>query len=216
VRIAYDTHARLRAVAADPDGPVPAHYFDDDPTVGSDPVDVDVSLPGCAFSLTTDRGVFSRGRLDPGTSLLLRAPLPVPAHGNLLDLGCGAGPIALALAQRSPEATIWAVDVNARARGLATANARRNDLGNVVVAAPDHVPRDLAFDSMWSNPPIRIGKPALHALLTDWLDRLVEGGTVALVVQKHLGADSLQRWLAESGHPLRRVAAKSGYRVLAT
>lgn len=203
-------------MAADPDETVPAHYFDDDPRVGSDPVDVDVSLPGGAFSLTTDRGVFSRGRLDPGTALLLRTPLPVPARGNLLDLGCGSGPIALALAQRSPEATIWAVDVNTRARRLATANAARNGLDNVVVAAPDAVPDDVSFDALWSNPPIRIGKPALHALLAHWLDRLVDDATVALVVQKHLGADSLQRWLAGRGHPLRRVAAKSGYRVLAT
>lgn len=192
------------------------HYFADDPVVASAPVEIDVVLPDVAFALRTDRGVFSRGRLDPGTSLLLRTAVPLPAQGDLLDLGCGAGPIALTMARRCPHATVWAIDVNSRARELTAANAERNGIDNVVVAAPGDVPSTVRFGSIWSNPPIRIGKPALQELLTQWLQRLDVDGSVALVVQKHLGADSLQRWLAAHDHPLRRVAAKSGFRVLAT
>ena len=190
-----------------------SHYFED-PTVPSDPVLVDVTLPDTAFTMETDTGVFSRGHLDAGTSLLLRAEVPLATSGHVLDLGAGSGAIALAMARRSPGATVWAVDVNSRARDLCRLNAERNDLHNVMVAAPDEVPADIGFSTIWSNPPIRIGKPALRALLLAWLARLTADGSATLVVQKHLGADSLQRWLIREGHPTERLASKSGFRLL--
>ena len=148
--------------------------------------------------------MFSHGRLDAGTALLLRAAPPPPATGELLDIGCGYGALALPLARRAPAARVWAVDVNERARALCAANASANGIGNVTVAAPDDVPGDVRFATIWSNPPIRIGKPALHALLARWLDRLTPDGRAVLVVQRHLGADSLQRWLTEQGWTARR------------
>lgn len=190
------------------------HYFDDDPDAPSSPVLVDVTLPDTAFVMETDRGVFSRGHLDTATSMLLRADLPIASSGDLLDLGCGAGPIALTMARRSPDATVWAVDVNARARELCRRNAERNALTNVRVVAPDDVPPDVRFATIWSNPPIRIGKPALHDLLESWLARLDADGSASLVVQKHLGADSLQRWLIELGYRCDRVGSKVGFRLL--
>src|SRR5690606_17199309 len=98
---------------------------------------------------------------------------------------------ASALAIRAPEATVWAVDVNARALELCAANAERLGLANVRCVRPDDVPVDLRLDALYSNPPIRIGKAALHELLASWLDRLRPGCEAHLVVQKHLGADSL-------------------------
>jgi 16S rRNA (guanine1207-N2)-methyltransferase len=190
------------------------HYFDDDPDAPSSPVLVDVTLPDTAFVMETDRGVFSRGHLDTATSMLLRADLPIAAAGDLLDLGCGAGPIALTMARRSPDATVWAVDVNARARELCRRNAERNALTNIRVVGPDDVPPDVRFATIWSNPPIRIGKPALHDLLSTWLTRLDADGSASLVVQKHLGADSLQRWLIELGYRCDRVGSKAGFRLL--
>lgn len=190
------------------------HYFDDRPSVRSEPVLVDVTLPDTAFVMETDRGVFSRGHLDTATSMLLRADLPIASAGDLLDLGCGAGPIALAMARRSPGATVWAIDVNARARELTTRNAQRNALQNIRVVAPDAVPPDVRFATIWSNPPIRIGKAALHELLEFWLGRLDDDGNAAIVVQKHLGADSLQRWLVEHGYRCDRVGSKAGFRLL--
>lgn len=192
------------------------HYFDEQPEVGSDERVVDVGVPGAGFRLSTDRGVFSRGRLDTGTLLLLQTAPPPSPTGDLLDLGCGAGPIALTLAMRSPGATVWAVDVNERARTLTGRNAADNGVTNIRVAAPDAVPADVRFATIWSNPPIRIGKPALHDLLTDWLGRLAEAGEAVLVVQKHLGADSLQRWLTGHGHPTERIGSRAGFRVLRT
>jgi 16S rRNA (guanine1207-N2)-methyltransferase len=201
-------------VSADRDGSFSGHYFDDDPDAPSDPVLVDVTLPDTAFVMETDRGVFSRGHLDTATSLLLRAELPIESSGELLDLGCGAGPIALTMARRSPDARVWAVDVNRRARDLCARNADRNGLGNIVVAGPDDVPGGLRFATIWSNPPIRIGKRALHELLLTWLGRLTPSGSASLVVQKHLGADSLQRWLIDRGYRCDRIGSKAGIRLL--
>jgi 16S rRNA G1207 methylase RsmC len=191
------------------------HYFDD-PTVESRPTDVVLSLPEGAFTLRTDRGVFSNGGVDSATRLLLLdAPAP-PATGNLLDLGCGAGPIAIALAVRSPDATVWAVDVNERARALTAHNAEVNGLGNIRVAAPADVPADITFDAIWSNPPIRVGKAALHELLLLWLPRLTPEGAAVMVVGKNLGADSLQAWLTGHGWPTSRLSSARGFRILRT
>lgn len=190
-----------------------SHYFEE-PTIASDPVVVDVTLPDTAFTMETDTGVFSRGHLDNGTSFLLRSAVPIASQGDLLDLGAGSGAIALAMARRSPAATVWAVDVNPRARQLCERNASRNGLSNLRVASPDDVPPDVRFATIWSNPPIRIGKQALRALLLTWLGRLTDDGSATLVVQKHLGADSLQRWLSDQGHPCERIGSKSGFRLL--
>jgi 16S rRNA (guanine1207-N2)-methyltransferase len=189
-------------------------YFDEQPSVDSATRVVDVALPDVAFTMLTDRGVFSHGHLDTGTALLLREAPAAASTGNLLDLGCGSGAIALALALRCPDATVWAVDVNERARSLASANAERNGVANIRVFAPDEVPHETRFATIWSNPPIRIGKSALRSLLLDWLQRLTPDGHAVLVVQKHLGADSLHRWLEASGHPTERIAGRAGFRVL--
>lgn len=190
------------------------HYFADDPDTPSAPVEVLWSLPDGPLRLITDRGVFGYDTVDTGTKLLLvRAPSPA-STGDLLDLGCGTGAIALSLGRRSPAATVWAVDVNRRARDLCAANAARNGITNVRVVAPDEVPDNVSFATIWSNPPIRIGKPALHELLLRWLPRLAPDGEAILVVQKHLGADSLQRWLTDQGHPAERVAVGAGFRLL--
>ncbi len=191
-----------------------AHYFDEQPGVASDRRIVDVALPDLAFTMETDRGVFSHGHVDTGTALLLReAPAPASA-GHLLDLGCGAGAIALTLALRAPEATVWAVDTNERALALVEHNANRNQIDNIRAVAPSHVPPDISFATIWSNPPIRVGKAALHELLAGWFSRLATGGTAVLVVQKHLGADSLQRWLTERGFPTERITSRAGFRLL--
>lgn len=172
---------------------------------------------GRLVRLGTDRGVFSPDRVDDGTRALLAEGPAVPATSVVVDVGCGYGPIAIALALRGgPGVTVWAVDVNERARDLCRANAEANGVGGQVrVASPDEVPADLVVDQVWSNPPIRVGKAVLHELLQTWLGRLAPGsGTAALVVHKHLGADSLARWLTDQGWPTERAATRAGYRIL--
>jgi 16S rRNA (guanine1207-N2)-methyltransferase len=193
---------------------VSSQYFAEQPGAAHRPGTVHVVLPDLHLSLATDSGVFSPARLDPGTRLLLDTAPPPPAAGDLLDLGCGYGPLALVLASRSPAARVWAVDVNARARELCAGNAAAAGLENVRCVPPgdESVPGRLQL--IWSNPPIRIGKAALHELLAGWLARLAPGGAAYLVVQRHLGSDSLQHWLGESGWSTVRFAARAGYRVL--
>ena len=189
-------------------------YFAERPEAAHRPGVVHVVLPDVHLTLETDAGVFSPARLDPGTRLLMEtAPAP-PAAGDLLDLGCGYGPLALVLAARSPGATVWATDVNQRALELCRRNAAAAGLSAVRCLPPADPALPASFDLIWSNPPIRIGKAALHGLLSTWLARLAPDGTAYLVAARNLGSDSLQRWLAECGWTADRIAARSGYRVL--
>jgi 16S rRNA (guanine1207-N2)-methyltransferase len=193
----------------------PSHYFAPQPEAPSAPRPVELVLPDLRLTLMADRGVFSHGQIDPGTMvLLLEAGRPPDEPVDLLDLGCGYGPIALALAARAPKARVWAIDVNERALALCQANAAAAGLDNVRVVHPEAVPDDVSLAGIWSNPPVRIGKPALHALLDEWLGRLTPDGRAWLVVHKHLGSDSLARWLGGRGHTVTRTASRAGYRVL--
>jgi 16S rRNA (guanine1207-N2)-methyltransferase len=193
---------------------VSEQYFAGQPAAAHRPGTVHVILPDLHLELETDSGVFSPRRLDPGTRLLLDVAPPPPAAGDLLDLGSGYGPLALVLAARSPAARVWAVDVNERALALTAANAERSGLSNVRCALPGDAGLPAAFDLIWSNPPIRIGKAALRLMLAAWLGRLAPGAAGFLVVQRNLGSDSLQQWLAGAGWTAERAAAQAGYRVL--
>jgi len=191
------------------------HYFEPEPATGSRRRQVHLVLPDVSLRLTTDRGVFAVAGVDPGTKRLLLDGPPLPEGANdLLDLGCGYGPIALTMAKRAPGATVWATDVNRRALALCADNAAANGIRNVRAVEPDEVPDDVRFDAILSNPPIRIGKAALHELLVHWLERLIPGGRAVLVVQHHLGSDSLVRWLDDNSWPTRRLSSRAGYRLL--
>jgi 16S rRNA G1207 methylase RsmC len=192
---------------------VGSHYFDQRPDAHDRRREIDVRIAGRHLKFITSSGTFSADRLDKATEVLLdQVALPTGA-GTYLDLGCGWGPIAVMLALSAPAAEVWAVDVNERARELTAENASRQRAA-VRVAAPTDVPGEIQFDEIWSNPPVRIGKDALHTLLATWMPRLRPGGTAHLVVGKNLGADSLQRWLTDSGWPTERVASSRGFRVL--
>jgi len=190
------------------------HYFSAQPRAAHRPGQVRVILPDVYLELATDAGVFSPGRLDPGTRLLLEESPAPPPRGDVLDLGCGYGPVACVLAARAPGATVWGVDVNQRALELCARNARAAGLENVRCTGPDDASLPARFAGIWSNPPVRIGKQALHALLSGWLGRLDPAGHAYLVVGRNLGADSLHRWLDGQGWPVTRLAARSGYRLL--
>lgn len=190
------------------------HYFSADPTVEFTRAPVHAAVWGHHLELVSGSGVFARGRLDSGTSVLFRAMQP-PTSGHLLDLGCGYGVIGLALAAAAPAVTVRGVDVNERAVLLANENAVSLGVaGRFTATVPSAVPESETFDEIWSNPPIRIGKDALHDLLLSWLPRLRPDGRAVLVVGKNLGADSLQRWLADQGYPTERLASAKGFRVL--
>lgn len=196
------------------------HYFTADPSVPFTRAPVQASVWGHELELTSGSGVFARGRVDVGTAVLLRETEPPAGVRRVLDLGCGYGVLAVALAVAVPGARVTAVDVNERALALTRENASALGVEDRVTALTPaealavHGAEVEAYDEIWSNPPIRIGKEALHALLLTWLPRLAPGGRAVLVVGKNLGADSLQRWLGEQGWPTSRTASAKGFRVL--
>jgi len=194
--------------------PPTEHYFSAEPSVATRPRNVTVRLPDQSIELRTDRGVFSLAGLDPGTAVLLQGVPAPPAGATLLDLGCGHGVVAIAMARRAPQARVIAVDVNNRALELTRANATANGAERIEVCRPDEVDPDLRFDAIYTNPPIRVGRQQLLELLTTWLGRLEPGGHAYLVVQRHLGADSLAERLRSQGYEVLRMGSKRGYRLL--
>jgi 16S rRNA (guanine1207-N2)-methyltransferase len=193
------------------------HYFSAEPSAPAQRSEIEFSAAGRDYRLATASGVFSGGRLDPGTAVLLRkGDLPTAATtGVFLDLGCGYGPIAAVLAAEAPRALVYAIDVNSRARELTGENAASLGLADrIKVSAPDDVPADMIFDQIWSNPPTHVGKAELHAVMERWLPRLAPDGVAWLVINRHLGGDSLHAWLVERGWAVERVASQKGYRVL--
>lgn len=194
------------------------HYF------SSDTPDLprtwhDIEICGRNYRILSQGGVFSPTQLDKGTAVLLRKfpfpPLPVAAR--IVDLGCGWGPISLALAAHYPENKITAVDVNPVARELTKINAENAAFSLEVLeeesARQLFQKQETSIDLLLSNPPIRIGKTALHKLLSDWLALLSPHGQAFLVVQKNLGADSLAVWLRGGGYTVEKIGSAKGYRV---
>lgn len=197
-------------------GSAGGHYFDESPSVASREKRYTIKGPGGTLEIVSDAGVFSHGSLDRATALLLEVieELPAPPDGDILDIGCGAGPIAVLLAARFPDRTVRAVDTNTRAVELCRRNAALNGLTNLVASSPDEVPGSAVFSLVCSNPPIRIGKTELHALLSRWLARMTGDGAAYLVVGRNLGADSLQSWLTAEGWPTERIGSAKGFRLL--
>lgn len=193
------------------------HYFSAQPTSDDERTERTVLLQGREYSVVTATGVFSHDRVDKGTAVLLaRVPEPELAPGAIaVDIGCGWGPITLALAASAPHAEVWGVDVNERARELTAANLTRAGLPAKVLT-PDEAREalgDRRISLIWSNPPVRIGKDELHDLLTTWLSLLADDGVAYLVVQKNLGADSLQTWLQNQGFTCNKIGSAKGFRV---
>lgn len=191
------------------------HYFTDTPEGPEHRRTIRARVWGEVVELISANGVFSADRLDLGTSVLLReSPMPTGSP-RLLDLGCGYGPIAMALALNCPGALVDAVDVNERALGLCRDNAVALGVADRVrVLRPEEADPEVRYDEIWSNPPIRIGKESLHHLLLTWLPRLAPNGLARLVVGRNLGADSLQRWLNDQNYFCDRMASAKGFRVL--
>jgi len=193
------------------------HYFSPDPNSPLRTTARTLTLRGHVVTLESASGTFSPGGLDAGTEVLLKYAPPTPTGGNFLDIGCGWGPLSIALALEAPEARVWGVDVNERALQMTADNAANLELGNIIVSGPDDVDPGQTFDLIWSNPPIRVGKSELHAILERWLPRLSPDGEAYLVVAKKLGADSLLVWLNSGQIPgihAHRVETSKGYRVI--
>ena len=193
------------------------HYFASSPEGPLVTREITVNLNGNKTQVLTAGGIFSPEHIDQGTQVLLTHIEAANPTGTFLDIGCGWGPIALALALQSPKAKIYAIDVNERSLQLTKMNAEKLGISNIIVCKPEDVPQEIMFDEIWSNPPIRVGKKVLHEILNVWIKKLVQGGTARLVVQKNLGSDSLHKWLMEEFSPefdSTRIDSSKTFRVL--
>ncbi len=201
-------------------GGVDEQYFSDSAPASEDDLrTLRFTSRGHDLDMRVSDRVFSGSRLDLGTAQLLALAPLLPTEGTFVDVGCGWGPIAVTMGLESPNAQVWAVDVNSRALDLARRNAALNEASNVeVLDAATALERahtqGQRFDVIWSNPPVRIGKQALHTLLSDWLSLLSVQGVAYLVVQKNLGADSLTVWLRDQGWDAVKIASKKGFRII--
>ncbi len=193
------------------------HYFSAQPAGEFRTTEIAVRLAHGDYTVETAGSIFSPDHIDAGTEQLLYSVPTPPETGNFLDLGCGWGPLALTLAIEAPEASIYAVDVNERALELTTRNAARLGLANITVGLPGSIEPTVNFDLIWSNPPIRVGKAELHDIMKTWLPRLNVAGEAYLVVAKHLGADSFEKWLGsefEATHSVTREDTRKGFRII--
>lgn len=192
------------------------HYFSPQPIVPSRPRELWWTVAGRDWRFVTDAGVFSGGRIDPGTRLLCQT-VNLPPGARFIDWGAGYGVLGLVLAAQDPAAFGLLVEINGRAARLAALNARLNGVDNCRVVQTDGLSAVAAkkeFDAVVSNPPLRAGRKVVRRLLTEARKRLRQGGALWLVVRRRQGAASLARDLEACFGPAETVARKSGYRVL--
>lgn len=191
-------------------------YFTENPTVDHDEHQVNYHLAGINLNLTTDAGVFSKNRVDYGSGVLIEQMLDQDLPGgNILDVGCGYGPIGLFAAKKWPDRQVDMVDVNERAMDLARRNASANGAGNVNIFASDRYQEVSGqYAMIVTNPPIRAGKAIWSSILSEAKEHLVDGGILLVVIQKKQGAPSAKKLMAASLGNCEILTRDKGYYIL--
>lgn len=196
-----------------------SHYYDANPEVESDETVFTYSYDNHNLKLATDTGVFSKGKIDFGSDLLvttfLKANPPGPTK-NIIDVGCGYGPIGLMVAKVAPHHQVTMVDVNQRALALAKRNKQKNHIENVEIVESDGLTQveDATFDFVLTNPPIRAGKTVVHQILTDASSKLKQEGALYVVIQKKQGMPSAKKKMQEVFENVEVVEKSKGYYIL--
>ncbi len=197
-----------------------SHYFDARPQAESRPREVFLRVRGIDLSFETDSGMFSPERIDFGSRLLIEAVAEDllaagVKTGRLLDLGCGYGPVGIALKRVFPALEPTLADVNERACALARKNAARNGVKGIEVVVSDAFERlPGPYDVVVTNPPVRAGKDVVHAFFQGAWERLVPGGRLYVVLQRKQGAPSAAEWLEARFGSCDAIEKDAGYRVL--
>lgn len=193
------------------------HYYSKKPTTKSEQQTWETFVEDESFSFVTDTGVFSKNKLDTGSEVLMTTAgkMKYP-KGDLLDIGCGYGPVGLYLARKFPDRQVEMVDINERALALAAENAKRNQIDNVSIYQSDLFMevKNKKFAGIFSNPPIRAGKQVVHEILEESYDYLIEGGALQIVIQKKQGAPSAREKMKEVFGNVERIALEKGYWIL--
>ncbi len=195
---------------------VTEHYYSRTQNVSSDPNYWDYMLKGNKFRFKTDNGVFSKKEVDFGSKLLIETYEYSTVAGDILDVGCGYGPIGLSIAKNAENKMVHMVDVNVRAIQLATENASANHIKNVKIYESDRLLQveSKMFASILTNPPIRAGKKVVHDIFEQSYEHLVDGGDLWVVIQKKQGAPSAIAKLEQLFHDVEIVEKKKGYFII--
>lgn len=194
------------------------HYYTKNPETESKETSWTFPLRDREFRFTSDSGVFSKKTVDFGSRLLIESfRLNEEVAGDILDVGCGYGPMGLALAHAYPARLVEMVDVNERALSLARRNAEANNIRNVKVYESntyDQVPEGRQFAAIVSNPPIRAGKQVVHRILSEAHTHLLPGGTLTVVIQKKQGAPSAEQKMLDVFGNVEIIARDKGYWII--
>lgn len=192
------------------------HYYSEQPESKSNRNSFTEVLCGKKFSFLSDAGVFSKGGIDFGSRLLIEELNLPETAGDVLDVGCGYGPIGLVIASLNKTRQVYMVDVNERALSLAKENANQNSVHNVTIMQSDQLQNvmDKRFAMVATNPPIRAGKNVVHGIFEQSADVLVDGGELWVVIQKKQGAPSAEKKLRTLFQSVETVARKKGYFIL--
>ena len=189
------------------------HYYSKNPQTKSNPQEWTYTLRGEKFHFQTDSGVFSKGDIDFGSRLLIETYVDSSIDGPVLDVGCGYGPIGMAIAKAFPQKEVHMVDVNTRAIELAKKNAEKNGIQNVRIYESDGLAavEEKKFSAILTNPPIRAGKETIFRFYEEAYDKLEKGGSLWVVIQKKQGAPSTQEKLEELFGDCQVIDKKKGY-----
>lgn len=193
------------------------HYYSHKPDVVSNPKFWDFTLKGRTFRFKSDNGVFSKKEVDFGSRLLVESfNLNEAVEGNILDVGCGYGPIGISIAAAYPDRTIEMIDINSRAVELSKENAASNGIANVNIYESDRFDKVASnqFAVILTNPPIRAGKSVVHEILEESYRSLVAGGELWVVIQKKQGAPSAMDKMEQLFGNVEVPVKKKGYYIL--
>ncbi|MGN7360934.1 class I SAM-dependent methyltransferase [Paenibacillus sp. SAF-054] len=190
------------------------HYYSNQPEASHDRRQLEETLRGQTLKFVSDAGVFSKKGVDFGSKVLIEA-MDIPEHAEVLDVGCGYGPIGFVAARLAVKGHVTMLDVNSRAVELAKENAKLNGIGNVTVLESDlfAAVKDKSFDVVLTNPPIRAGKDTVHAIFEQAYAHLRDGGTLWIVIQKKQGAPSAKAKLEGLFGRVEEVTKDKGYRI---
>ncbi len=189
------------------------HYYTQDPSSESKPIQAHYRFRGHDFTLWSDAGVFSKGELDPGTDILLNA-LPESIQGRILDLGCGWGPVGVSLSVLYPDCRVTFTDINNRALSLSQRNAAEHRVAGEFVQSDGFENIPGVFDLIITNPPIRAGKQTIYKMFADSADHLSHDGALYIVIRKQQGAPSAVKYLSTLFTSVTIVERSGGYWVI--
>lgn len=192
------------------------HYYSKSPQSSHKLKKLTSTLRNQSLIFMTDAGVFSRGRIDFGTKLLIESFLIDSIQGSFLDLGCGYGPIGITLAKTYPDRKVVLTDINERAIALTKKNAVENNVTNVEILQSDGFSKltNQKFAAIITNPPIRAGKKVIYSLFEKSKEHLQPNGTLWIVIQKKQGAPSAIKYLESIYREVEIVQRKKGYFII--